>query len=1485
MENASSAHETVLADLVSLWQRRRAEGQTATPAELCGDHPELLTELEQRIAGLERMDNLAGAMNQTMTLRTLVAAQTPAAPAHWPNVAGYEILGELGRGGMGVVYKARQTQLGRIIALKMILAGGHASDEGLTRFRIEAKAIARLQHPYIVQIHEVGEHDGLPYFSLEFCAGGSLDKKLGGTPLPPLEAAKLVQKLAQAMQAAHEKGVVHRDLKPANVLLAEDGSPKVTDFGLAKRLDEAVQTVSGALIGTPPYMAPEQVGGQKGTVGPAVDVYALGAILYECLTGRPPFLAPTTLETLRKVASEEPVPPSQLQLRTPRDLETICLKCLQKEPTKRYASAQDLAEDLQRFQDGEPIRARPIGRMERGWRWCRRNPTVAASLLIVALSLVTATIVSTVFGFRAEQARRAEATQALNEATARQEADQARSDAQRQLVELCQSSGMTAAREGDHSLALLWFVRALQLAKDDPQQEGLNRIRIANWLRQVCLPEETFSVPGFRQNLDRFRMFQFSPDGNYLLVIASTGGCLVWDRPHARFVELPGAAAQATAAAWQPGSNLLAVAEKSGLIRFLAAPDFRPVEEVTASGQIAVLAFSRDGKRLAWGGSDGARVWDPDKKEYLTPLFPHGGQVVALAFSSGADRLATASRDKKARVFRIPSEGGEPLFSPVPHIGDDGDYSHTGPDVACPRFAAGDQVFLTVEEIQKNVASLVWRSVETGKPLSDATSLDYRHFGVFTVSEDGDYVAALGPDKGRIWDAQSRRLLATIPGPPPLSWNEHVTFSADGKTLVTCGHDTRARFWYVEDRFGDNLTASSSSIYHPMQAVRVNLSPDGRHLATGLWDGTVYLWRCPAGTPTMYSLPVNGSSLAALSPDKRFVLPRGLTYRNGTLNRTQVYEAESGKAAGPLLDPSGILLDAAFSPDGTRVATASSTAPTPRERNQRLFQPQGKGGNVQIWDWKMGQRVAGPIPTPGEPRGLAFRRDGHTLAIVCADYRVLLVDPKSGTITHSLDPGLRTRPQNANQWFSNGEARFSPDGRFLVTWEMTPHVHVWDPDRGQLLHTLPHTERIHHICFNPASPELMATIGWGSEARIWNLTTGKLVVALKHPQWVSQIQFASEGKELITGCDDGVLRVWDWQANRLKEGWPLHPSAVQDFRFLADRRALVSLDHWGLQVTDWRTKIPITPLGDHRPDFNLTVEIASGDHQAIVGGLGSLLAYDLDTMLTPTKAPAEELLRLAELSAGRRILSQGNIVPLNRVEWLERWRHLQREDAPTLLESVRPSPSDEQRRQARRLVASLFERLIRKSAVLHSLRFDANLGEDLRAEAMAQAERHPQEPSDLNELAWFAVRSPDGSPEKYARALLQADEACSLLPGNGVLLNTLGVAQYRVGKYREAIETLTRSDKLNRAAFGKSLPADLAFLSMAQHRLGQKQQALATFEQLRQIMSASDQIKAPTAAAEDAMRNENRAFFKEAGETILGKDWISQPNKMEKKSP
>ncbi|MFO0927388.1 MAG: serine/threonine-protein kinase [Gemmataceae bacterium] len=316
----------------------------------------------------------------------------PDGPRSWPRVPRYEIVEQLGRGGMGVVYKARQLGLNRTVALKMILHGELAGEEELRRFRAEAEVVAHLQHPNIVQVYEVGEVGGQPFFSQEFIDGGSLAERLIAGPWVGRAAAELIETLARAIHVAHERGLVHRDLKPANILLTRDGIPKIADFGLAKRLQqEAGQTQTGHIIGTPSYMAPEQASGLVRATRPATDVYALGAILYELLTGRPPFLAATMLDTLEQVRRHDPVPPRQLLPTVPRDLETICLKCLDKTQDRRFATAEQLADELRRFLRGEPIRSRPLSPWHRAAKWVRRQPAIAALsalvLLITALGI------------------------------------------------------------------------------------------------------------------------------------------------------------------------------------------------------------------------------------------------------------------------------------------------------------------------------------------------------------------------------------------------------------------------------------------------------------------------------------------------------------------------------------------------------------------------------------------------------------------------------------------------------------------------------------------------------------------------------------------------------------------------------------------------------------------------------------------------------------------------------------------------------------------------------------------------------------------------------------------------------------------------------------------------------------------------------------------------------------------------------------------
>lgn len=379
-------------------------------------------------------------------------------------IPGYELLSQIGKGGMGVVYKARQTALNRIVALKQLRHARMADPEDFARFRAEAEAIAQLQHPNIVAIYEIGEHDGVPFFSLEYCSGGTLERRIQQQLPDPRQAAEIVETLARAIAFAHRHRIIHRDLKPSNVLLSEDGVLKIGDFGIAKRLDRADRLQQEELLGTPAYVAPEQIEG-RGPIGPAVDIYALGAILYECLTGRPPFEANTVAEVLLQVRQEEPKPLRDIRPHLPRDLEWICWKCLQKTPTQRYATATELAEDLRNFLDGRPVLARPMTRLEWIWRTCKHYPQTVAVATIVVLTLALSVFVAAQIALEARLSER--------EAISRRDAVENVRDQVLERVRVLESENAALAQQlsqTQQQITLLRFQLVGHLAADAPQQ-------------------------------------------------------------------------------------------------------------------------------------------------------------------------------------------------------------------------------------------------------------------------------------------------------------------------------------------------------------------------------------------------------------------------------------------------------------------------------------------------------------------------------------------------------------------------------------------------------------------------------------------------------------------------------------------------------------------------------------------------------------------------------------------------------------------------------------------------------------------------------------------------------------------------------------------------------------------------------------------------------------------------------------------------------
>ena len=555
-----------------------------------------------------------------------------AAPA--PAVPGYEILGELGRGGMGVVYKARQLNLNRLVALKMLLPGAPADLEPLARFRTEAEVLTRLHHPNIVPIHDIGESEGRPYFTMEYVPGPNLARFLGGRPQEASAAARLVETLARAVHAAHRCGVLHRDLKPANILLSvsrdaqrsapdqalpsgsrlTEAVPKITDFGLAKD-QTALRTLTqtGAAMGTPCYMAPEQARGDKTGIGPATDVYALGSILYEMLTGRPPFDAPTAAETVAQVLNDDPPPPSRLRPRLPRDIVTICMKCLEKSPRRRYATALELAEDLLLFRVGKRIYGRPVGPIERAVRWCRRRP-LAASLLALLGVLLTAFVVTVaVYEVRLQDAlqRKLSAEEAID------------AEQKWQIIQLNLTVAVTAENGGEVFTAALHYTEALRLDRDAPPDS-------VHWYRQhiaAALRRQPRLV-GLRTLGNPIFCAGLGPAGGWAASAGDDHRIVVWDLATGRPV----------------GPAL-------------------PQKEAPLDG-----AFSRDGARLAvLDAGGGVCVWDVPAARLLAGPVHTGLEVRVIGFNEEGDQFVltgadgTAERRKTQTAELIASSPGPPL--------------------------------------------------------------------------------------------------------------------------------------------------------------------------------------------------------------------------------------------------------------------------------------------------------------------------------------------------------------------------------------------------------------------------------------------------------------------------------------------------------------------------------------------------------------------------------------------------------------------------------------------------------------------------------------------------------------------------------------------------------------------------------------------------------------------------------------------------------
>ncbi|MCI0535009.1 MAG: serine/threonine protein kinase, partial [Verrucomicrobiales bacterium] len=763
----------------------------------------------------------------------------------------YELLDEIARGGMGVVYRARQRSLNRLVAVKMLLAGEFASADFVRRFRKEAEAAASLRHPNIVAIYEVGQQDGQHFFSMEFIDGCNLADLVRERPLPAPRAAGYLKIITEAVAFAHGRGTVHRDLKPSNILIDAFDQPRITDFGLARQLrgDDHL-TLSGQALGSPAYMPPEQAGvaavvrrradlsedagpaiqqpdseparrlttaATKGNVGPCSDIYGLGAILYHLVTGRPPFQGDTVPQVLRQVQEEEPVPPRRLNPSIPEDLQTICLKCLEKDPARRYGSAHELADELARFLRGEPIRARPVSPAGKVWLWCRRRPAIAALSASVLLLLVIVAVGSSAAAWRISVARQAEQAE-------REKAESANIGLQGANIRLADTIGLLELQRAEDLFraneAAAGVAHLAALLRRDPSNSiAASRLVSALVHRNWVLP----AAPRMRHE-QNVRMIVFSPDeqqvlsvsgGNHASVRNASRGELLFTLDHSDRVQI---------ARYSSDGRLIVSASRDGVARIWNATNGQPVTTpLRHDGEVLWAEFAPDGHIVVTAAADKtAKIWDTATGQLRHTLASHDSKVLRAHFGPTGERLATVTESGSIRLWE--SASGKFLFELDEHR----------TRVNALAFSPEGNRIVAAGSHGK---AWIWNSVDApSRGLALVHSRDIFPIWHVTFSPDGQFVLTTSEDTtARVWNVTDG-----FPVSQPLLHEGGVVFgdfSPDGQAIVTTSTDTSARIW--DWRLGRSFV---QPLRHRKPVRYAAFSADGRRLQTVSSDSTSQLW-------------------------------------------------------------------------------------------------------------------------------------------------------------------------------------------------------------------------------------------------------------------------------------------------------------------------------------------------------------------------------------------------------------------------------------------------------------------------------------------------------------------------------------------------------------------------------------------------------------------------------------------------------------------
>jgi WD40 repeat protein len=1255
--------------------------------------------------------------------------QQVTAPEESQRLGRFRLLGRVGQGSFGIVWRAHDTALDRIVALKVPHASLLTSATYVERIQREARAAAQLRHPGIVRLYEVATLAGMPVLVSDFIEGAPLKELLEVKRLTNRQAAAVLAEAAEALHYAHDRGLIHRDVKPGNIMveLARPGDPAGTprtvgrpilvDFGLALREEaEIVMTVEGQIIGTPAYMSPEQAAGQGHRVDRRSDVYSLGVVLYQLLCGELPFRGSKAM-LVHQVLHEEPRPPRRVNDKVPRDLETIALKAMAKEPARRYATAAELAEDLRRFLGGEPIHARPAGRVERLWRWCRRNPTVASLMAAVAGSLLAGMVAASYFAVRAGRGEQEALQQADRARQERLQSERRRYGAEINLAQRAWKNGQTT------------LVQEL-LHTQEPHDESPD-LRGFEWyyLQRLC----RMDLETLQGHAGPIRCLAFSPDGRWLASAGEDRTVRIWD---------------------MAGEQEPRVLEGHG-------------------ETISSMAFSADGQRLASASSGYAagghplagevKVWDRSTGKALL-TFQGKGPFQSVAFSPDGQRLAVAGGSQGI-------EAGPPKWEVT-----------------------------------------VW-DVTTGK---EVVALTDRGTAALSVAfcPDGRQGASGGADGTLLlWDARTGQTIATLRGhtAPVLG----LAFSPDGRRLASASWDRTVRVWELSS--GKELR---TLLGHTEAVTSVAFSPDGNRLASASRDQTVRIWDAIT-LSELSTLRGHGSAVYSVA-----FSPNAWRLASAGADRTvKIWDASAQAPPLTLRGHNNICRRVTFSPDGQRLASACADR------------------TVKVWDARLGSLLATLYGHTNSVADVAFSPDGSRLASVGKDrlIKVWNIDRGEGALTLAG----HTRAVTATA--------FSPDGRRLVSAGEDETVRLWDLATGKEVHVLRgHAGPVWGVALDPDGKQL-ASAGKDGTVILWDPATGQRLRALKgHSGSVWGVTFSPDGKWLCSAGEDWAVILWDPATGEKLRTLRGHSAAVRGAAFSPDGSRLVSgsMDQT-VKVWEAHTGQELCTLQEDEGAILSVAFSRDGRRIAAAGQDSSVQVWDA-TPLTPELADQRQALALLEFLFNR------GLPPAEVLERLRGVRESVRQHALGLAEAVGRGLL---RRDADLLVKSLSTPFPLKPDLLEAIRTNHDLQEPQRQEALALAEHYVESTTLLNLRSLTIARQRSRTPAEYRLALRCAEAACRHEPQDGPYLTTLAMAQYRVGKYQEAVETLRRAGPLNAAAPDAPRPAELAFLAMALSRLDKWEEAQATLQRLREVMH-----KPPW-----ARRNEAQDFLREAEGVVAGR--------------